>query len=83
MNPLDQPVALAQVVLFFVPTVTVVTVAVVAIAHHEGFHVGRKTSPQGKVIRTPDLIIRGLQSVVRVVVAIRVDLVRSVGYFDS
>ena len=56
MHPLHEAVFLTQVVLFFVTTICIVVIAVVAIARHQGGHVVGQTSAERETVGTPDLV---------------------------
>ena len=66
---------MTQVVLFFVTTSAVAVIAVVAIAHHQCWHIVRQTSAEREIVGSPNLIDSLFQSVGCVMGAIGMDVV--------
>src|SRR5438552_9877 len=63
---------------FFISAVAVIAVAVVAIAHNQGWHIAGQTASKGNVVRSPHLVNCLLQIVSGGAVAIGVNVVGSV-----
>ena len=75
MHPLHQAVLLTEVVFFFVTTIGVVVIAVVAIARHQRGHVVGQTSAEREAIWTPHFVHCLFQCVGGVMSAIGVNIV--------
>src|SRR5215468_8274869 len=60
--PLHQAITLSEIVLFFVETLLVIDVAVVAVTDDQRFQIGRQVSAEAVSVRPPHSVDRTQQS---------------------